>query len=173
MIEKVFKDMTQLRRDYPEYGNHNLQMDVISLSTLIAAWAKCSSQDPQAVKKAEEILHYMEAQGLNPTTITYNTVLKCLVRSPLLHKAMRAEEIIQRMEQRYEAGHEECKPTLFTYQNLIAAWSRTDLMGSPQMAEQVLERLDRMAREEGHEHLDPNAVSCNMGKQRVVNVKPV
>ncbi|CAB9511104.1 Pentatricopeptide repeat-containing protein [Seminavis robusta] len=134
-----------------------LEPDVISLSTVAAAWA--NSRDAQAAPRAEEILHRMEEQGMNPTTITYNTVLRSLIHSPAdVGKAMRAEEIVRRMEERYEAGHGECRPSIRTYQSLISAWSRTDLSGTAQKAEQVLHFLDKKSQEEpGYSDLEPNA----------------
>ena len=151
---EVLNNMVELRQGYPNL-KEDLKPDVISLSTLAAAWA--NSEDPQAAKNAEDILRRMEAEDLNPTTITYNTVLKSLIHSSWVSKAMRAEEIVQRMEQRFAAGHDECKPSIRTYQSLIAAWSRTDLAGTPQKAEQVLHLLDKKVTEDGRVDLEPNA----------------
>jgi len=150
--QRILNQMVQLRQQYPD--NTSLKADVITLSTLIAAWA--NSHDPLAAKRAEMILHRMEADDLNPTTITYNTVLRALIYSPDVNKAMRAEDTIERMEERYQAGHDVCRPSIRTYQSLIAAWSRTDLAGTPQKAERVLELLDRKATEEGRVDLEPN-----------------
>ena len=155
--QRVLNQMVELRQEQQQQDPKrasSLRADVISLSTLAAAWA--NSRDPLAAKRAEAILERMEAENLKPTTITYNTVLRALVHSPELHKALRAEEIIQRMELRFEAGHTECQPSIRTYQSLISAWSRTDLAGTPQKAEQVLDMLDGKAKS-GFNDLEPNA----------------
>ena len=155
--QRVLNQMVDLRQEQQQQDPKSaskLKTDVVSLSTLAAAWA--NSRDPLAAKRAETILNRMEAENLDPTTITYNTVLRALMHSPEIDKALRAEEIIQRMELRFEAGHTECQPSIRTYQSLISAWSRTDLAGTPQKAEQVLDMLDEKAKS-GFSELEPNA----------------
>jgi hypothetical protein len=160
----ILNRMVELRKEHfssNDSNNNILKPDVISFSTLAAAYAKksrLSGADPTAAQQAEQILQRMEAEQLNPTTITYNTVLNALVHSPShqdLHKAFRAEEIVQRMEQRFEAGYTECEPSIRTYQSLIAVWSRSKIAGSPQRAELVLEKLDGLSRD--NPSLQPNA----------------
>jgi hypothetical protein len=150
-VQAIIKWMNELRLKDPEL---NVKPDVISMSTLVIAWSRTKGGSEQALS----ILQYMERKGLAPNTVTYNSVLMGLVHCPDREKALKAEQIIHRMEQRFQNGYHECRPDVYSYQSLIAAWSRTTLAGTPQRAEEVLHFLDKKSKE-GRSELTPN-VHC-------------
>lgn len=150
-IEAILQTMKNLRL------NHNLkdlEPDVISLSSLVLAWV--NSRAPEAVEKALCILDYMEKEGFDPSTITYNKVLLSFVHSTLPDKAVKAEALIKRMSLRHREENKDCAPDIYSFQSLIAAWSRTKMSGTPQKAEEVLHFLDSQS-EKGRKNLTPNA----------------
>lgn len=149
-VQRILRRMETVRSEH----NHlsHLKPDVFSMSTLATAWAK--SRLPEAAVKAEGILRYMDVRKLTPNTITYNTVLHALAVGNQIDKAVRAEDIVNHMKERHDAG-EDCAPDIYSYQCLIQAWAKTSLPGSPQKAEQILRFLDQQS--EVNKKLSPNA----------------
>eukprot|EP00980_Cylindrotheca_fusiformis_P025322 scaffold13478_cov132-Cylindrotheca_fusiformis.AAC.15 len=150
-VHRLLQRMHQLRKQHHHLSY--LQPDNFSMSTLATAWAK--SRSPQAAKKAEAILDYMEVRNMVPTTITYNAVLNALAYGKEVDKALRIEDLVNRMKERSEKG-DDCEPDIYSYQSLIQALSKTPLFGSPQKAEQILLFLDEQS-ERGNKKLKPNS----------------
>lgn len=150
-VQKILRRMNNLSTNH-DHLKH-LKPDNFSMSILATAWAK--SRSPEAALKAEAILNYMETQNLAPNTVTYNAVLHAVALGDQIDKAVRAEDLVKRMKNRYSEG-EGCKPDIYSYQSLIQAWSKTLLPGSPQRAEKILHWLDSEA-DKGDKSLAPNA----------------
>jgi hypothetical protein len=169
-VQRILQRMHQLRKEHPRLTY--LQPDVFSMSTLATAWAKRRS--PEAAKKAEAILEYMEVRELPPNTITYNAVLNALAYGKEVDKALRIEDLVNRMKARSEAG-EDSEPDIYSYQSLIQAWSKTKLPGSPQKAEQILLFLDEEF-EKGKKKLKPNSYcfTCKFltNLKSIMNIDP-
>jgi len=155
-VQRILRRMEALRTSsISDFAD--LQPDEFSMSTLATAWAKSHSEE--AAQKAEAIIQYMDLKGLIPNTITYNSVLHAIAVGNQCDRALRAEDIVQRMKQRHELKGEDCQPDVYTYQSLIQAWSRTSLPGAPQKAEQILQFMDDEA-SSGRKNCDrlaPNA----------------
>lgn len=154
--QRILRRMEGLRTSRVE-DFADLQPDEFSMSTLATAWAKSHSEE--AAQKAEAIIQYMDLKGLIPNTITYNSVLHAIAVGNQCDRALRAEDIVQRMKRRHEENAEDCKPDVYTYQSLIQAWSRTSLPGAPQKAEQILSFMDEEASsgKKNCQRLAPNA----------------
>jgi len=154
--QRVLRRMESLRNlvhngsDVQDFAN--LQPDEFSMSTLATAWAKSRSEE--AAQKAEAILKYMDLKGLRPNTITYNTILHAIAVGNQVDKALKAENIVQRMKHRHKKYGEDCMPDVYTYHALIKAWSRSSLPGAPQKAESILQLMDEAA--SFNEKLAPN-----------------
>ncbi|VEU40737.1 unnamed protein product [Pseudo-nitzschia multistriata] len=138
-VQRILRRMEALRISSIEDFS-DLQPDEFSMSTLATAWAK--SYSDEAAQKAEAIIQYMDLKGLIPNTITYNSILHAIAVGNECDRALKAEDIVQRMKQRHEEKGEDCQPDVYTYQSLIQAWSRTSLPGAPQKAEQILQFMD-------------------------------
>jgi len=155
-VQRILRRMEGLRTS----GVHDfacLEPDEFTMSTLATAWAKSHSEE--AAQKAEAIIQYMDFKGLVPNTITYNSVLHAIAVGNQCDKALRAEDIVNRMKQRHEEKGEDCEPDVYTYQSLIQAWSRTSIPGSPQKAERILLYMDNEASsgKKNCKRLAPNA----------------
>ncbi len=138
-VQRILRRMESLRtsgvKDF-----ENLQPDEFSMSNLATAWAKSHSEE--AAQKAEAIIQYMDLNGMIANTVLYNTVLHAIAVGNQCDKALRAEDMVQRMKLRHKEKGEDCKPDVYTYQSLIQAWSRTQMRGSPQEAERILSFMD-------------------------------
>jgi len=141
-VQRILRRMEGLRTSGVDDFAH-LQPDEFSMSTLATAWAKSHSEE--AAQKAEAIIQYMDLKGLVPNTITYNSVLHAIAVGNQCDRALRAEDMVQRMNERYEKKGEDCQPDVYTYQSHIQAWSRTSMPGSPQKAERILRFMDNEA----------------------------
>lgn len=90
---------------------------------LINAWAISSAQD--AVDRAYNILRVLHENprcvqfGLQPDTITYASILKCLLHSKSEKSAQRAEEILIQMERAFLEGNVHVKPNMSSYHTAI------------------------------------------------------
>ena len=144
-----------------------LQPDEFSMSTLATAWAKSHSEE--AAQKAEGIIQYMDLKGLIPNTVTYNTILHAIAVGNECDRALRAEDMVQRMKKRHEEKGEDCQPDVYTYQSLIQAWSRTSMPGSPQKAERILRFMDDEASSgtKNCKRLAPNAYCFTSKFQKI------
>ena len=156
-VQRILRRMENLRSKHQHLAH--LKPDVFSMSTLATAWAK--SRSPEAAEMAQSILNYMDVKNVNPNTITYNAVLNALALGSQVDKAIRAEDIVNRMKERSADG-EDCQPDLYSYQSLIQAWAKTPLPGSPQKAERILRYMDEQS-EKGNKGLSPN-VYCFTSK---------
>ena len=155
-VQRILRRMESLRtsgvQDFAQ-----LKPDAFSMSILATAWAKSHSNE--AAQKAEAIIQYMDLNGLVANTITYNAVLHAIAVGNECDRALKAEDMVQRMKRRHEENGEDCQPDVYTYQSLIQAWSRTQMPGSPQEAERILGFMDDEAasgKKNAH-RLAPNA----------------
>lgn len=90
---------------------------------LISAWA--ISTAPDAVDRAYKVLLTLHENprciefGLRPDTISYTSMLKCLLHSKSPNCAERAEQIIMEMESSYLEGNVQVKPSVISYHTAI------------------------------------------------------
>ena len=170
-VQRILRRMEGLRTSGVD-DFAQLQPDEFSMSTLATAWAKSHSEE--AAQKAEAIIQYMDLKGLIPNTVTYNTVLHAIAVGNECDRALRAEDMVQRMKQRHEEKGEDCQPDVYTYQSLIQAWSRTSMLGSPQKAERILRFMDNEASSgtKNCKRLAPNAYcfTSKFSKTKIVGI---
>jgi pentatricopeptide repeat protein len=85
--------------------SHYMKPNTFAFNALIDAWAR-SNGKPDAVEKAFSVLKQLEEYPhANPDTVTFNTLLKCLLWHSLSSDAgQRAEAIIDEMQRRQLSG---------------------------------------------------------------------
>uniref|UniRef100_A0A6U5H3F0 Pentacotripeptide-repeat region of PRORP domain-containing protein n=1 Tax=Corethron hystrix TaxID=216773 RepID=A0A6U5H3F0_9STRA len=129
--EALFSKMESLAS---AYGRSVVRPDVQSHTVVINAYARVGN-----VAKAEDALRRMEkaGDGVFPNIQSYNTVVAALARNVTLSAqeggfaasmiaAERAEALVNRMEESYDAGLEESvRPDQYTYTSLMGAYNRT------------------------------------------------
>jgi len=133
-----------------------VQPDIISYSTVLAAWARNRST-PGAIGRAESLVRRMEHNTESrPNTSSYNTLITAWARCATRDNekgAIRAEEFLRQMSQLYDDdGKVESKPDVRSYTAVICGWTRC---GNFDRAELILRNME----ENGETR--PNALAYN------------
>jgi len=168
--ERIFMWMNEVWKDGKQ---SKIKQDTISFTSVIDAWANSNTKG--SAKKACAILDLMEKMSKisssqsseidynvvivpRPNRVTYNICLSALARSRERNSAIKAEKLVERMEQQYKESNNDLsiKPDVVSYQSLIFAWSNSREWGAPQRAEEILKYLDDLHKA-GDESLRPNA----------------
>jgi hypothetical protein len=103
-----------------------LEANAVVLNSLMSAWVK--AKNPAAIGRTEEILRQMERSShTKPDLVSYNTYLHALSmhsspKRPDL--SLRAETVLQRMEDEYKTGALLFGPNTFSYNLVIEAICR-------------------------------------------------
>jgi hypothetical protein len=66
----------------------------------------------------------MGDEDVKPNAITYNTAITAWANSQDPNAGMRAEAILQRVEEQCKMGNEEVKPNTITFNTAITAWGK-------------------------------------------------
>eukprot|EP00551_Chaetoceros_affinis_P007013 CAMPEP_0203684946 /NCGR_PEP_ID=MMETSP0090-20130426/48295_1 /ASSEMBLY_ACC=CAM_ASM_001088 /TAXON_ID=426623 /ORGANISM="Chaetoceros affinis, Strain CCMP159" /LENGTH=603 /DNA_ID=CAMNT_0050554129 /DNA_START=238 /DNA_END=2049 /DNA_ORIENTATION=+ len=139
--------------DSGEWGRH--KPGVYAFNGVISAWANCASSTLGNADRAEKILNLMEElyfdgdkpeyDHLKPDSISYNTAIKAWATSKEDAAMFRAETLVERMEEKYNAVGDDfldVKPDSYTYNTMITGWLRSDLgIISTENAEALLRRM--------------------------------
>ena len=113
---------------YTTTSNEKIQPDTCSFNSAIHAYANISNKIPGAVQRAkrtEELLSQMEEMynsgkndNVKPDVVSYSTVVNAYAKAACWGEAecaMRAMEILNRMEELHAAGDKDVKPNKRTY----------------------------------------------------------
>lgn len=128
-------------------GLQDAKPNSFNYNSLITAWANCQDDDSSA-QKAAEVLERMEQcyacgdSACKPTTVSFNAVIDAYAKCRLEDAAERAEQVLRRMEDLYEAG-EDVKPNTRSFNSVINAWAKS---GRADAAEKSQDLLDFMTR---------------------------
>jgi pentatricopeptide repeat protein len=98
---------------------------------------------------------------VKPDTYTYNTLINALAKSGDGNSAARAEEILNVMEQRFQAGDKSFKPNTRSHTSVIDAWAKSGEAGAARRAEQILENLKALYESTGDTDIKPNVYTAN------------
>eukprot|EP00977_Amphora_coffeiformis_P012484 scaffold3077_cov162-Amphora_coffeaeformis.AAC.43 len=99
----------------------NLKPDIKTYTNVLDCLTK--SRDTDSVAQAELIVEKMEAEGPLPSTQTYTALIQNYARSRIPLKAVKAAEILHRMN---ETGRADAKPTIVSYNAVLNAAEHTD-----------------------------------------------
>lgn len=154
--ERILMEMEQR---FEETSDELIRPDVVSYSTTISAMARADRKGYGATR-AENILNRMEAAGIVPNTITFNSCLKCWARSHDNRAPARAEALVRRMEELDEAGNANVRPDRISFNTLIHTFANAGKAEMAQRAEAILNRMEKYA-EEGNDQLSPNLFTWN------------
>lgn len=138
-------------------ASDSLEPNTVVLNSLMSAWVK--SRNPAAVERTEEILRQMEAsENVKPDLISYNTHLHALSmhaspKRPAL--ALRADALLQQMEEGCDSGRLPFGPNLFSYNLVIDAFYR---VGDSSTAVHTARLLRKLVKRNG---VEPDSFSFN------------
>ena len=135
-------------------GDPKAQLDVYCYNVALDALSKCDRNGAPA--QALDILQRMiDNKNLQPTTPTFNTVMKILARSSLQNAALRCEHLLEELE-----GPGNLKPSGISYSTCISAWGYTR---APERFDRMRQLLSRMETSyaAGNQDAAPNIVPFN------------
>ena len=122
-------------------------------ATVLDAYAKSGQANA-----AESLFNRMtDSQHIGANTISYNTVLNALTKSKDRDAPLRAEALLNRMQEEYEAGNRNVRPNSISFSCLLNCWARSSQEGAAEHAEAILTRMEQLGNS-GHRHVQPNAV---------------
>jgi pentatricopeptide repeat protein len=132
--EKALAMLERVENLYMQSKLNEIKPNVATYATCIRAISN-SKGSLSAVDMAEGVLRRMDdisnaqmIEGIKPTTTIYNAVIECVGKyySGGGKGARRAEELLDEMFERYEAGVEEVQPNARTYAAVMLTWTRTN-----------------------------------------------
>ncbi|GKY94875.1 hypothetical protein MPSEU_000452400 [Mayamaea pseudoterrestris] len=95
-----------------------------------------------------------------PNAWNYNALISAWANAGDAGSALRAEQVLDRMEAAYANGNVQAKPTVVSYNAVIDAFAKSGDEGAASKAEAVLRHMEDLY-EAGAQHLRPNARSFN------------
>ena len=158
----------------------DVSANAICYNAAIDAWSR--SPDEDAAERAEMLLREMEHRrdlrhskdkhhpaqnkkdnSLNPTTVTYTSVITAWSRSKRADAAERAEAVLSDMIYVHDRMRDaSIRPNQLTYGAILAAWAASSHPKAADRAEDILNGLiDRYNRGEGGDNCRPNEVMFN------------
>ena len=156
-----------------DMGDSNLVPDALTFGAVINAFAN-SGVEGASDRAAQlllhmESLHQMGYGGAKPTTFVYNACMNAFAKDPLtggrggggttsLDRAVRAEQLLDSMERRYDGGGDVgVMPDCISYGTVINAYANGNARTSGERADAVLRRMVRRCLM-GQAGCRPNAV---------------
>ena len=133
-------------------GRDFLRPDAVKYTSCINAWTRSNRRG--SAHKAERLLRKMEQsyylkgeRRLKPTLVTYAAVIdswgKNKERNPQVSAPRRAEDILKRMEFRFENGEKDIEPDTVVYNCVLNAWANSSHKehNVPVHVENILRRM--------------------------------
>jgi len=126
----------------------NVTPDLLSYSGVMSCIAK--SVRATDAKKAEDVLHRMTKDGVEPDNVIVNQVMNIYIKKGSKGSAAHCEKLLKWMEDLKAEGNELVAPDVRTYNLLLSAYANEK---GPSGAEKVLRRLEM------HEDIKPNYIT--------------
>ena len=132
---------------------------------IIDAVCRLGENSRVAAQFAEEVMERMHRESMTnplvyPTVITYGNVIKAWANSGDPAAAKRAEAILERMHELYQAGNVDVKPNAICFNTVISAWANSGDPAAAKRAEAILERMQELY-EAGNVDVKPDTISFN------------
>lgn len=141
--EEIFARMVSLY----ESGIPEAKPRIINYNALISAWANCKREG--SAQRAEQVLDRMQANNIEPTTVSYNAVLDAFAKSG--DAAEKAEELLIKMEGT-------TKPNTRSFNSVMNAWAKSRHPEAATKAQNLLYLMERRY-EDGDKDVRPDVHS--------------
>jgi hypothetical protein len=105
-----------------------------------------------------ENLYAAGDERVKPTANSYNAVISAWARSGTRCAYWKAEELVNRMWERYESGESDVRPDHCSFNTLINAISKSQREGKAEKALRVLRRMDKLY-QAGYKYARPNEMT--------------
>jgi len=127
----------------------DLQPDVRSYNAVLNAYSR-SAGNAELGDNADRILKEMEeAQNMSPDGFSYNSVILSHVRAHNLESALKALNVLKRMEKEFESGNKAAKPISNNYNSVISSLSANSNQSDPEIAIAVTKLLKTLESKPG------------------------
>ena len=136
-------------------------------NNLLFGWTKVpsKSQRKHACERAEAILDHMKKLSnagilpdIKPDLKSYNIVLECWSR---LGDGKKAQDLLERMIDRWETGDDTIAPDTASYSRVLSAWNRN---GNHERCEYITNILHKQFCDLGNYRVHPNLILCGLAK---------
>jgi pentatricopeptide repeat protein len=147
-----------------ESSNHRLLEPNIATYTIIMDGATACPDPQERLVFTENLLSRLiqdsaQNPSLQPTAVTFGTVIHALTKSNSAALAEKAENLLRRMQQLHqEEGWSSVEPNAVVYTSVIQAWANA---GRADRAEALLQEMYREAMLNGKEAVQPNTRTFN------------
>jgi pentatricopeptide repeat protein len=156
--------LDEVERGYAS-GNDNLRPTQLLYSAVLQSYAKSASKEgadlAEVLLKRTKDLYKQGKMYAKPNTLFYNAVIDSWARAGQGRSAaLRAEELLNELESKCQAGDLELSPTARSYNAAILAWKTSNATEAPQRAEALLKRMNERY-SAGDEGCRPDQVTIN------------
>ena len=132
--EKALAMLERVENLYMQSKSNEIKPNVSTYATCIRAIANSKGNTSTVdmalgvLRRMDDIFKFQTIEGIKPTTTIYNAVIECVGKyySGGGKGPRRAEELLDEMFERYQAGVEEVKPNARTYAAVMLTWTRTN-----------------------------------------------
>jgi hypothetical protein len=154
-----------------EDGYYEKSPDVVSYNSVINAFAHGRTANLSRSENAKRLMKRMEEKGLRPNTITWNTLLRCILkeigdkrlRESSEDKVKEAEAILSHMEESAIAN-------AVSYNTVISIISKCGTNDAAERAEGWLQRMLTLYEASNNDKIKPEACSFNSVIHAYANV---
>ena len=129
-------------------GDSKTRLNVLSYNVALDALSKCKGQNDAPTQALELLQRMLDDKEIEPTTVTFNTVMKIIARSSLENAAQRCEGLLEEMEQ---AGNS-LKPSGISYSICISAWGYSRAPERFDRMQQLLTRMEKASKGGTQDH---------------------
>ena len=145
---------------YKSGGNDALKPTTGIFNAVINAWAR--SLESIAPQRAEQILEWMDNLGdldVRPDKYTFNTVIHAYSKAGGKEAAVKAQDLLMRMQRMHQEGNVLAKADTITYNCVINCWAKSSRGGeAASEAEKLLNKMHQLY-EMGDHDVKPNVVT--------------
>lgn len=148
-------------------GDSFVRLNAACYNAVLSGLIRSNRSDARLV--AEQLLQRMlqreEATGYGPNTVTYNSIMNILLKTPCdgdnsAARAARVEALLNQMEDLYQSGRQDVKPSTVSYITCISAWARSNHRQKVPRAQAILRRMEESYRS-GNIDAEPNLLAYN------------
>ena len=141
-VDRVRSLLKDLETHHQQLQWKSLQADTAVYNALIHV-IKNQENAVNAAEEAGSVVKLMERSGVEPDTVTYNTLIDACLASNSERGRERADQTLLWMVEAFKKGNARVKPTLKTFSSVINAWTAAN---SPAKAEALLDVMEERYR---------------------------
>jgi hypothetical protein len=162
--------LDELKQQYAETGDADYQVDVVTYTSVMEAYARCGSLDAtlaaeQLLEELKEVHQETNNTKLQPNTRTYTALITAWAKTKSYKAPHNAEALLKEMEE--SSSESSIKPNTRSYTAVIQAWARSRDATKPQRALRILKHMKELARN-GDARARPNLITYNSGESCIL-----